>query len=205
MHSSLVPIFPLMHIRSIHAAFEGPRYRGSREYLWIKWMQWRTNHHIPVSQRFSRYWQKKYHLPSKSVTCIPNCIADIFFEAPKVRTLPSKNDPIRIGVAGRFVLRHKRQNLAIQTCDILHQKGIQATLSLAGGGREEEKIREIAGAYPNAKVHFAGSLNDEDLRAWYDSLDILMLSSDYESFGMVLAEGAARGLPFVATDTERTP
>ena len=43
------------------------------------------------------------------------------------------------------------------------------------------------------------------MRTWYDSLDILMLSSDYEAFGMVLAEGAARGLPFVATDTEGPP
>ena len=32
-----------------------------------------------------------------------------------------------------------------------------------------------------------------------------MLSSDSEAFGMVLAEGAARGLPFVATDTEGPP
>ena len=78
-------------------------------------------------------------------------------------------------------------------------------MSLAGDGPDEDKIREIAGAYPQTKVHFEGSLNDERLRAWYDSLDILMLSSDYETFGMVLAEGAARGLPFVATDTEGPP
>ena len=98
------------------------------------------------------------------------------------------------------MLRHKRQDLAIQACDILHQKGIRATLSLAGGGGDEEKIREIAGAYPQTKVHFAGNLNDERLCAWYDSLDILMLSSAWEGLPLVLLEGAARGLPFVATD-----
>ena len=96
----------------------------------------------------------------------------------------------------------KRQDLAIQACDYTsHQKGIRVTLSLAGDGKDEEKIREIAGAYPSqAKVRFEGKFNDENLRAWYDSLDILILSSDYEALPLVLLEGAARGLPFVATD-----
>ena len=151
LHSSLVPISPLMHIEGIHGKNISPTFQGMREYLWRKWMQWRIHHHIPVSQRFSRYWQKKYQVPSKSVTYIPNCIADIFFDAPKARTLPPKNAPIRIGVAGRLELRQKRQDVAIQACDILHQKGIHVTLSLAGGGEDEEKIREIAGAYPQIK------------------------------------------------------
>ena len=205
MHSSLVPISPLLHIGGINGKRQQPTFHGMREYLWRKWMQWRIHQHVTVSQRLSHYWQEKYYLSSSLITVIPPPIADIFFDAPQARTLPSKNTPIRIGIAGRLAINHKRQDLAIQACDILHQKGIQATLSIAGGGGDEEKIREIAGAYPKAKVHFAGSLNDEQMRAWYDSLDILMLSSYYEAFGMVLAEGAARGLPFVATDTEGPP
>ena len=59
MHSSLVPISPLMHIQNINGAFEAPVLYGMREYLWRKWMQWRIHHSITVSQRFYRYWQEK--------------------------------------------------------------------------------------------------------------------------------------------------
>ena len=202
IYVSLMPVSKIAHVRTIHGAKQYPNFGRIRGYILDKWVQWRTRQNIIVSQGIIRLWQKKYQLPAKRMTYIPNCIADIFFDSPKARTLPSKTSPIRIGVAGRLELIPKRQDLAIQACDILHQKGIHVTLSLAGGGKDEEKIREIAEAYPQTKVHFAGSLNDERLCAWYDSLDILMLSSDYEAFGMVLAEGAARGLPLVATDTD---
>ena len=200
-YASLLSTAKIAHVRTIHGLKQYPDYGRIRGYLLDKWVQSRTRQNIGVSQGIIRFWQKKYHLPSKRITYIPNCISNIFFDAPKIRSLPPKTAPIHIGVAGRLLLKVKRQDLAIQACDILHQKGIRTTLSLAGSGPDEAKIREIAGAYPQAKVHFAGSLNDEHLCAWYDSLDILMLSSASEGLGLVLIEGAARGLPFVATDT----
>ena len=199
-YASLLSTTKIAHVRTIHGLKQYPDYGRIRGYLLDKWVQSRTMQNIIVSQGIIRLWQKKYHLPSKRMTYIPNCISNIFFDSPKIRSLPPKTAPIRIGVAGRLLLKVKRQDLAIQACDILHQKGIRATLSLAGGGGDEEKIREIAGAYPQTKVHFAGSLNDERLCAWYDALDILMLSSASEGLPLVLLEGAARGLPFVATD-----
>ena len=67
MHSSLVPISPLIHIEGIHGKNLSPTFHGMREYLWRKWIQWRIHHHVTVSQHFSRDWQKKYQIPSKSV------------------------------------------------------------------------------------------------------------------------------------------
>jgi glycosyltransferase involved in cell wall biosynthesis len=50
------------------------------------------------------------------------------------------------------------------------------------------------------RVHFAGPRTGADLDRSYESADLLVLPSRGETYGMVVAEALARGLPVVATD-----
>ena len=49
-------------------------------------------------------------------------------------------------------------------------------------------------------VVFVGELGDDDLAALYDRSDAFVSASEYETFGMAVAEAVARGLPVVVTN-----
>jgi glycosyltransferase involved in cell wall biosynthesis len=75
-------------------------------------------------------------------------------------------------------------------------RGLDADVVVAGSGPEEARLR--AGASGN--VRFAGQVDRDDLPAWYAAADVLCLPSRSEPWGMTLNEGAAAGLPLVATE-----
>ena len=75
-------------------------------------------------------------------------------------------------------------------------RGLDAEVVVAGSGPEEQRLR--AAAPPN--VRFVGQLERDELPAWYAAADVLCLPSRSEPWGMTLNEGAAAGLPLVATD-----
>ncbi|HEX6939223.1 MAG TPA: glycosyltransferase family 4 protein [Longimicrobiales bacterium] len=60
--------------------------------------------------------------------------------------------------------------------------------------KNEVQRRGLAG-----RVYFPGELPPERVREAYARADVFVLPSLYESYGMVLAEAAAHGLPLVAT------
>lgn len=75
-------------------------------------------------------------------------------------------------------------------------RGLDAEVVLAGTGPEEARLRSVA--HPN--VRFLGRLDRDALPAWYAAADVLCLPSRSDPWGMPLNEGAAAGLPLVATE-----
>ena len=50
------------------------------------------------------------------------------------------------------------------------------------------------------KILFAGAVSDEEKLEALASCDVLVVSSDYEAFGIVLLEAMAQGKPVIATN-----
>ena len=67
-------------------------------------------------------------------------------------------------------------------------------LVLAGGGPEEAALRELLGAHAT----FLGWLEGEKLARAYASADIFLFASRTDTFGQVVIEAQASGLPVVA-------
>jgi len=71
---------------------------------------------------------------------------------------------------------------------------LRVVLALVGGGPALESLRAAA---PDG-VHFAGYREGEELAAHYASADVFLFPSDTETFGQVVTEAMASGLPVVA-------
>jgi glycosyltransferase involved in cell wall biosynthesis/predicted metal-dependent phosphoesterase TrpH len=69
-------------------------------------------------------------------------------------------------------------------------------LVLAGGGPEEDALRERLGEHAT----FLGWLEGSDLARAYASADAFLFASQTDTFGQVLLEAQASGLPVVAVD-----
>src|SRR5262249_13862824 len=77
-----------------------------------------------------------------------------------------------------------------------HQADPRLHLLLAGGGPEEAMLRERLGD----AATFLGWLEGDERPRAYASADIFLFASTTDTFGQVLVEAGASGLPVVAVD-----
>ncbi len=118
-------------------------------------------------------------------------------------------------VTGRVLLmvarvsRLKRHDLALEVFKRLVDRARDLHLALAGGKDDEEwwnALQRKSRALPAAdRVHWLGDTPPRELARWYKAADVVMLPSDDESFGRVLVEAMAAGVPPVAFATGGVP
>jgi glycosyltransferase involved in cell wall biosynthesis len=93
----------------------------------------------------------------------------------------------------------KRPDLAIDAVAAAGDERLH--LLVVGGGEWLEQLRRRAAAAGlGERVTFLGPVDHDRLPEVLRAADVLLVSSDRESFGIVLIEGMACGLPTVSTD-----
>jgi len=82
-----------------------------------------------------------------------------------------------------------------------------ARLIIAGGGPEFKNNQNIAKQHGiDSKINFIGDVSDKTkLAAYYKNSTVFCLPSYHETFGLVLLEAMAAGLPVVTYDTAAIP
>ena len=93
------------------------------------------------------------------------------------------------------IAAEKNLGLALQAFRALRARLPAARMVLVGDGPRREAL---AGAYPD--VMFVGTKHGEELAAHYASADLFLFPSLSETFGNVVLEAMASGLPVVAFD-----
>lgn len=79
-------------------------------------------------------------------------------------------------------------------------------LLIGGTGRLEADLKELAVERGvRDSVRFLGFVPDEELPALYSSVDVFVLPSEYEGFGIVFMEAMACGTPVIGTDVGGVP
>jgi glycosyltransferase involved in cell wall biosynthesis/predicted metal-dependent phosphoesterase TrpH len=112
---------------------------------------------------------------------------------------PAKREPGRFGdgvnvlYAGRLTLE-KGVDLLADAFLAARERDPRLHLLLAGGGPEEARLRARVGD----AATFLGWLSGEDLAVAYASADLMLFCSRTDTFGQVLLEAQASGLPVVA-------
>ncbi len=131
---------------------------------------------------------------------------------PKTRTVIYNGvDPDRYGIAsprrtGKFRLvtvgalaPRKGQLYAIEALRLVRDAGVDAQLTLVGGGSDEELLRRASrSSRVGEHVAFAGPRLDP--RPFLLDADLFLLPSRQEGFSNALLEGMASGLPAIVTD-----
>ena len=100
---------------------------------------------------------------------------------------------IKVLYSGRLT-REKGVDLLAETFLRAHAADPRLHLLLAGGGPEEGELRERLGE----RATFLGWLSGEDLPRAYASADAFLFCSSTDTYGQVILEAAASGLPVVA-------
>jgi glycosyltransferase involved in cell wall biosynthesis/predicted metal-dependent phosphoesterase TrpH len=95
--------------------------------------------------------------------------------------------------AGR-ITREKGADLLAEAFLDAHSRDPRLHLVLAGGGPEQERLRERVGK----RATFLGWLQGIELARAYASADIFLFPSATDTFGQVILEAQASGLPVVA-------
>ena len=119
---------------------------------------------------------------------------------------PRKGRPEVIGVVSRLE-RIKGTDLVVPAFADVYRKYPEITLLVVGDGSQrqlmESQVKELG--LPDDSVHFVGRQNQDVLQSFYDRIDILLMPSRSEGFGLTAIEGMARGCVPVVSDTGGLP
>jgi glycosyltransferase involved in cell wall biosynthesis len=115
-----------------------------------------------------------------------------------------KSDVFKIGTASRLVPQKNLQLLlnALKVLSEIEPKKFH--LSVAGTGPMFTDLKSQALELGlQDSISWLGQI--QDMTKFYHSIDVFVLSSNYEGFGLVLLEAMAHGVPIVARGTSSIP
>jgi len=128
----------------------------------------------------------------------------IFFESPAVVESRCQG-PLRIGVVGR-ISREKNQALSVVAFAKIMDAHPDVMATYVGSIQDDKYFSEVCALVPERhkdRFDFVGE--KEDMVSVYDSLDVVVIPSWFESLGMVTQEAMARGKVVVVTNVGAGP
>ena len=129
---------------------------------------------------------------------IDNVVDDFFFE-PRVKRQEARVKTLLH--VSCFDERAKNVKGLLRAAKMLSEKRQDWRLKLVGTGVDYEDVRAYADSLdiPQGCLEWTGELTPQQVADEMHRADALVLSSRYETYGVVLAEAAAAGLPILST------
>ncbi|MEE9371436.1 MAG: glycosyltransferase [Saprospiraceae bacterium] len=150
-----------------------------------------ANQIVAVGQKLSGSL-KKYS--NKNIVILPN-----FIDFEKFDQAPKCNDPFTFIFIGELIPR-KRVNTLIQAFSQLNITYENTQLLIIGGGPLNKSLQKQASNLSvKNKIKFTGRLAQDEVALQLQKSHCLILPSKTETFGIVLVEAMACGLPFIST------
>lgn len=121
----------------------------------------------------------------------------------KFYTKKTKSNEIRIGCVARLIPNKKGQDILINAMKIVSQQYPDAKCYFAGTTERDKEynmkvLMDMANELKiNKNIIFLGNVND--VPAFLSTLDIFVLPSRYEGFGIVILEAMASKVPVIAS------
>jgi len=149
-----------------------------------------------VSKPYLTIWQSKTGSANK-LHYVPNGVE----VETIVRASRKMTETARIICVGGC-LKHKRQEDFVSALGLLKQRGVDCRGILIGAGPHEPIVKgEIVKWGLEENIEVLGAQIQPNVIAQMNKADIFVLPSEWESFGIVMLEAMACGLPVVASRT----
>jgi glycosyltransferase involved in cell wall biosynthesis len=146
-----------------------------------------------VSKAVKQHYEKHLHL--KSVDVFYNAFPLDNFE--KYRSDHHKpNERFTILTPGRLV-EEKGHRYLFEAIEILNKRGYDFEFLIAGRGPLEEYC--LAKTQNAKNIQLIPELTHSKLMKLYNEVDLIVIPSIYEAFGLVVGEAMIMGVPVVAT------
>jgi glycosyltransferase involved in cell wall biosynthesis len=151
-----------------------------------------SSFNIAVSRKYANLLEEKFQIKFEF---IPNFVNSEFFKFfPK----KDKNEFVFINVA--FLNKRKGQDMLVKAFYRAFKDIHSVKLIIAGDGPEYNNLRNlIKSLNMENRIILFGKVDRNQVMKLMSSSDAFVLSSYYETFGVVLAEALAVGLPVVST------
>lgn len=137
------------------------------------------------------------HLSKSRIVPYPLAASEAWPVSAPRRT-PNPDEPLTVGFLGRL---HPKKNVDLVIRSIaLAPDGIR--LRVAGDGPAPIKRDLMQCAADNGvaeRVEWLGFVTRDNRSAFFESINVLVLVSEYESFGLAVAEAMAHGLPVIVS------
>ncbi len=186
---------PLVH--AFHGFEEWRTGRLSRmTWRLLPWIARRSARIVAVSEALRRHLEEEWNVPADKLVRIWNPVA-LPDPLPRVTAGDLLSRPPEIVAIGRLS-PEKGHGLLLRAMSLMRNR--EARLTLVGEGPRRGHLEEQARHLGIVdRVRFAGW--QEDVWPWLARARVLALPSRTESFGNVVVEALAAGLPVVSTDT----
>jgi glycosyltransferase involved in cell wall biosynthesis len=140
-------------------------------------------------------------LTAKRWGTIDNVVDEFFFKPSKYRDLEISRSRKTILHVSCFDEKAKNVKGLLRAAKMLSEKRQDWQLVLVGTGVDYTEVRTFADSLqiPNGLLEWTGELTPRQVADRMLEADAFVLSSRYETYGVVLAEAAAAGLPILST------
>jgi len=159
----------------------------------------------------NREYYRSFGVPDEKLFWAPYAVDNERFALPHAdRATARARIRSRLGVgpetlvvtSSAKLIERKRPLDLVDAVAALRHRGIDAHALFIGDGEERPVIERRASARGiQSAVTIAGFVNQQELPSWYAAADMLVLPSDSrETWGLVVNEAMAAGLPVVVSD-----
>lgn len=152
---------------------------------------------------------RHFGVPEEAIFTAPYCVDNNFFsERAAAQTENTRQIRRELGISAddtvflfsaKFIDRKRPMDLinAASKC----RTAEESHLILVGDGALLETCRNEIAVNKLTNVHLVGFKNQSELPTFYAAADVLVLPSEYETWGLVVNEAMACGLPCIVSDT----
>jgi glycosyltransferase involved in cell wall biosynthesis len=159
--------------------------------------------------RLSKEHYEQHRVSAEKLVFSPYCVdADSFDAGEDARErlrgslrleMGISSETFVILVSGSLIPR-KRPHLVLDAVSELRRPGRSLAVVFLGDGELRATLEAKSREMGDVRVHFAGFKNQRALSAYYHAADLLVLASQFETWGLVVNEALCHGLPCVTSD-----
>lgn len=154
---------------------------------------------ITNSETLNRDMIRYYGVKPQQLCPIPFWTHIDALKAGDVLLGPIPQDVLKIGCPGRLVI-DKNHAVVVEALAKIDKQYPSWQMYIAGDGPDRSQLQEkISASHLDQKVTFLGNLSAEAMKRFYQSMDLIVLPSLHEAFGLVFIEAIALDTPVLVS------